>query len=112
MEDLELDEAELVLYNPDSQQVPKKQGTEVGKPEPIAHYTWHRQGVSPASLKQHSGLLRIKQPLLSHDPDNARYSGKLVIIKDIHGQNSGQYTLKRIEDLRRTINETLDKIMS
>ena len=112
MEDLELDEAELVLYNPDSQQVSEQQGIEGIKTEPIARYTWHRQDVSPVSPKPHSGLLRIEQPLLPKNPDKTHYSGKLVIIKDIHGQKSGQYTLKRIEDMRRTINETLDKVMS
>ncbi len=111
LESLELDEAEMVLYYPDSQQVSEQQGEGI-KTEPIARYNWHRKGVGTASLKQHSGLLRIEQPLLPEYPDNAHYSGKLVVKKDIHGHKAGQYTLKRIEDLRRTINETLDKIMT
>ncbi|MEA2115534.1 MAG: MraY family glycosyltransferase [Thermodesulfobacteriota bacterium] len=74
------------------------------------NFTWQRhKNFDPGTLT-HNCLLKLELPLHHFEKDKCLNFGTLLLIKDIHREQAGHYTLKRVEHLRRTMVSTLLKI--
>ena len=113
LKSLEIDMAELVLYN-DTCLLSKKGAApdEIEASadcEPLARYKWQRFDNNADNWLLEKGVFKLEMPLLDPEGDRHHY-GTLILVKDIFNQPAGYYMLTRIEHLRRSINTALLKI--
>ncbi len=73
----------------------------------IIHYVWTSHNLNLSQFFQKDGLLKIEIPLLN---EQGKYYGFFWLVKDMHTDPIGYYSLKRVEHLRRSIIRCLDKI--
>jgi UDP-GlcNAc:undecaprenyl-phosphate GlcNAc-1-phosphate transferase len=73
-----------------------------------ADYIWVRPGLPPSVASPAHRLFRIELPL--ENPDRSARQGTLVLIKDHRQGPINQFTLKRIEHLRRDVEEALGQM--
>jgi UDP-GlcNAc:undecaprenyl-phosphate/decaprenyl-phosphate GlcNAc-1-phosphate transferase len=67
--------------------------------------TWSVPGFDPDDPNQ--SLLRIELPLVGSDYNN---HGTLLLLKDMHQNGLSQFTIRRVEHLRRTLISTFEKV--
>jgi len=120
---LEFDLAELILYDlkaapeetKDREAGPSGQGSadhqpDSENPEPIADLIWKRHNTVSRSWFSHKGILKIELPLFSEEDGDIHIFGSLMLLKKIGRNETGHYTLKRIEHLRRAMSSALKDI--
>lgn len=111
---LDMNAAELVLYARPLRSPPAPQEESSGNPGEhllsSVSYTWKKQDQPSSAWLNDKGLMKIEQPLLSYDGTDVRYFGKLILVKDLHGQSASHFMLTRIEHLRCALITALEKI--
>ena len=75
-------------------------------------FEWQRSDEFDSTLLTKSCLLKIELPLHYIEDDQCKNFGTLLLIKDMGREPAFQYTLKRVEHLRRTMVAALMKLNS
>ena len=73
-------------------------------------YSWNRSVDGMGVETDKNYLLKIELPLHRENGNNPYKYGTLLLIKDMYNTQTSQYTLKRVEHLRRTMVSSLEKI--
>ncbi len=72
-------------------------------------WVWTHNGFDIDRDGRHECLLKLELPLLDDRNNNL---GMLWLVKDLKRNSVSHYTLRRIEHLRRSVTQTLDKLRS
>ena len=74
------------------------------------NFKWHCDKQNPEEMADRGYFFKLELPLYCTEGEACRNFGVLFLVKEMRSELDDQYTLKRIEHLRRSMVSTLSKI--